>query len=98
MANALTIRPGYMLMQGPGGVFDSRNQHVRQVANVADVEFWMTQGPTIAIKVHKDASGWDVGYRYECGPRSVTIFAPFNDTGGYCPAAGFAVDKAGALT
>lgn len=91
----LTIRPGYISLGG--GTFDSRNKHVRQPASSANIEFWMTQGPTVAIKVDKAASGWSIGWRYECGPRSVTPLSPFSG-GTIMPAAGFAVDRGGALT
>lgn len=92
---SLEIRPGYLRIQQ--GVFDSRFRHVRQVANTAQADFWMTQGPTLAIRVDKSGGdSWFITWRYECGPRNVTPFSPFNNAQ-YNPAAGFAVDRAAAI-
>lgn len=65
---SLSIRPG--VLQIKGGVFDSRNKHLRQVANVAQMQFWMVQGRTVETVVVKNAQGrdWLVGWRYEIGP------------------------------
>ncbi len=78
------------------GQFDSRNRHVRQPALTANIDYWMVQGPTLAVRVLKDPNGWTVFWRWECGPRSVTQFSPFNNAQ-YAPPLGFAVDRGGAL-
>lgn len=77
------------------GLFDSRNRHVRQPASSANVDYWMVQGPTMAVRVLKESGGWTVFWRWECGPRSVTPLSPYN--GRDMPRAGFAVDRGGAF-
>lgn len=76
------------------GKFDSRDRFVKQVANQAQVQFWLTQGRTFDIKVFSTDSGSFFLWRWECGPRSKTPFSPYNNS--LAPAAGFATSRAGA--
>lgn len=73
------------------GKFDSRDRHMRQLANPNQVQYWMTTGRSIEIKVNKGSS-WSIYWRFEVGPCSVAapyVLPP------YTPAAGFATSRAG---
>ena len=88
--STLEITSTYLMIEN--GVFDSRRRHVRLVTNTNQTAFWLTEGPTIDIRILDDQVFW----RYEVGPRSITMFSPFTNNA-YAPLAGFAVDRAGAF-
>ena len=75
--------------------FDSRDNFVRQVANQAQVQYWLTQGRTMDIRTFSASSGSYFIWRWECGPRSKTPFSPYTNTAN-SPAAGFTTSRAGA--
>jgi hypothetical protein len=66
------------------GLFSSENRYPRQVANLADLKFWMVQGPSVsAAFINVDYPGW----RWECGPATASADATIS------PATGFAIDR-----
>lgn len=72
--------------------FDSRERHIRQVANANQAQYWMTQGRSLEINVVKQSS-WTIFWRFEVGP--YTRGAPYNGSQ-YTPAPGFTISRPGA--